>query len=160
MGNAFTLRMPAGIAGDVTRQEHSTIEGQLIDDTTNTPTLYGIPVVMVSGKLQMHASDSQTTYGFLVRPYPMQPDSASEALGTATPSETQINNVLRRGYMTVKCYAGTPVKNAQVYVRWGVDSGTQGTVEASGSGDQDAITGCYFMGTADSNGFVEISYNL
>ena len=156
MSNAILYRMAAGIPGDVTRHESATIEAQQIDATTLIPLKYGIPVKMVSGKIEKINNTSDAVYGFLVRPYPTQ-GATNEALGTSTPVLTQLCDVLRRGYMTVLCATGTAVKNAQVYF-----NNTTGFVEAyyNGGSGQTAITGCYFMGGADADGNVEISFNL
>jgi hypothetical protein len=56
--------------------------------------------------------------------------------------------------MTVKNTAGTPAKNGQVYF-----VSATGLISASAS-NATAITGCYFMGDADSDGNCEIAYNL
>jgi len=165
MSNAFITRMPAGIAGDVTRREHADIEPQVMD--TDYPVLrYGEPVKMVDGEIRPIATGDgiNDLYGFGVRSYPIQ-GSSSEALGTATPSTTLHFDVMRRGYMTVKVQYGTPEKNASVYVRTvaaddptaqpigGLETGLDG-------GDCFEITNAKFMGEADSDGNVEISYNL
>jgi hypothetical protein len=164
MSNAFIYRMPAGIAGDVSRKELSKVEPQFVD--SDYPVLrYGEPVKMVSAQLRPFTTgdDAVVPYGFGVRPYPIQ-GTTSEALGTATPPTTQPLDVLKSGYMTVNCKAGTPALNGSVYVRV-VDSGVStqplGGIEAAADGgDCVAITGCIFMGAADSDGNVEIAYNI
>jgi hypothetical protein len=152
--NAILYRMPAGIAGDVTRREQATVEPQIMDPTT--PVLvFGVPVKMVSGKIKPLAASGDAIYGFLCRPYPVSA-ATSEALGTATPSTVLEANILRRGYMTVNVQAGVVAKDGQVYF-----NDTTGHVEGLTSAPgQTAISGCKFMGAADSDGNVEISYNL
>lgn len=165
MSNAFITRMPAGVAGDVTRREHATIEPQEMD--TSYPVLrYGEPVKMVSGEIRpiTTGDDINDIYGFGVRAYPVQ-TSSSEALGVATPPTNLPFDVLRRGYMTVKVQNGTPVKNASVFVRTvAADDPTAqpiGGLECgSDGGDCFEITNAKFMGDADADGNVEISYNL
>lgn len=154
MSNAFLYRMPSGIPGDVTRRESAVIEAQILDASTDTPEVYGIPVKMTSGKIRHISGDSETVYGFLVRPYPVQ-GLTNEALGTATPPTTLPADVLRRGYMTVKCTTGTPTKNAQVYVNW-----DNGTLQTTQGGNEDAIPQCFFTGVGDSDGNVEISFGI
>ena len=160
----FVYRMPAGIAGDVTRREHAKIEPQQFD--TSYPCLrFGEPVKMVSGKIRpMAASDSSQPYGFLVRPYPSQMAS-SEALGTATPDTTKVADVLVSGYMTVVVAEGTPAKDGKVYYRSqaGSPAANVGRLEVDSSGSPTtnvAITNCVFMGTGDSDGNVEIKFNV
>lgn len=165
MSNAFITRMPAGIAGDVTRREHADIEPQVMD--TDYPVLrYGEPVKMVSGEIRpiTTGDDINDIYGFGCRAYPVQ-TSSNEALGTGTPPTNLHFDVLRRGYMTVKVQDGTPVKNASVFVRTvAADDPTAqpiGGLECdSDGGDCFEITNAKFMGEADSDGNVEISYNL
>ena len=165
MSNAFLYRMPAGIPGDVTRKEHATIEAQDQDSTTPV-TLYGVPVKMASGKIKPieEADGASDVYGFSVRPYPTQAEVNNEGLDVATPSTVLQLDILRRGYMTVKVQNGTPAKNGQVYVRIGNSTSTllYGGLECAAGSPADcvAITGCKFMGTADDDGNVEISYNL
>lgn len=160
MSNTFLYRMPAGIPGDVTRHEAARIEQQQMD--TSVPvTVFGVPVKLVSGKIQpMAENDSGQPYGFLVRPYPTQ-RTTNEALGAATPDPTQLCDVLVAGYMTVDNASGTPAKNGAVYYRATQISPVVliGRVEAAASGCV-AITGCHFMGTADSDGNVEIAFNV
>ena len=164
-GTAFVTRMPAGIPGDVQRREHAVIEPQIFD--TDYPCLsFGIPVKMTSGKIRPIASgDTDQPYGFLVRPYPSQMAS-SEAVGTATPdTTTKIANVLVRGYITVKNFEGTPVKNGAVYMRTqaGSPAGNLGQIEADSAGSPTtnvAITNAHFMGPQDSDGNVEISFKM
>lgn len=120
MGNAFQFRMPAGIPGDVTRHQHSTIEPQILD-TTDYPTVFGVPVVIdgTSHALRhVKSTDlAKDVNGFYVRPYPIQ-GASNDPLGTATPPTSGIGNVLKRGYMNVLLNGATAaVKNAPVYVR-------------------------------------------
>jgi len=165
MSNAFITRMPAGIAGDVTRREHADIEPQVMD--TDYPVLrYGEPVKMVDGEIRpiTTGDDINDIYGFGCRAYPVQ-NSSNEALGTATPPTNLHFDVMRRGYMTVKVQDGTPVKNASVFVRTAAaDDPTAQSIGGlecdSDGGDCFEITNAKFMGEADSDGNVEISYNL
>lgn len=164
MSNAYLTRMPAGIAGDVSRKEYAKIEPAVMD--ADYPVLtYGIPVKLVSGEARPFTTgdDAVVPHGFSVRPYPFQAVS-SEALAAGTPNPAQPIDILRSGYMTVKNNAGTPAKGGTVYVRV-VDSGSAaqplGGIEAAAdSGDCVAITGAMFMGSADADGNVEIAYNI
>ena len=164
MSNAFIYRMPAGIAGDVTRRESARVEVQQMDSSYPV-TQFGLPVKMTSGKIRpMAESDTGQPYGFLVRPYPTQ-RTTNEALGTATPDPTVLCNVLVGGYMTVKVAEGTPAKNGSVYYRSQQSSPAVliGRLETDTSGSPTtnvAITGCHFMGTGDSDGNVEIAFNV
>ena len=169
MPNVFLSRMPAGIPGTVTRSEHSTIEPQVMDATTPV-TVYGVPVKFVSGKVQpIAAADvvANVIQGLLVRPYPTQ-TAANEAMGTATPSTVNTADILKRGYMMVKVNASlpsaVPAKGGAVYCRktdHGAAEYLVGGIESDAdSAKCEAIPGCYFTGTMDSNGNVEIAYNI
>ena len=164
MGNAYITRMPAGIAGDVSRKEVAKIEPRMMDPD-HAVTLYGVPVKISSaGVAPLTTGDTVATdvYGFSVRPYPLQA-SVSEALDAGTPNTNQPLDVLRSGYITVKNNKGTPALSGAVYCRI-ADGSTAyplgGIEAASDGGDCEAITGARFMGAADADGNVEIAYNI
>lgn len=152
MSNAYLYRMPSGIAGDVTRHEVAKIEAQVLDSTT-PPTVFGVPVKMVSGKIKPLASAQDVIYGWLVRPYPTGA-ATSEALDAGTPVAGNPCDILRSGYMTVKVTAGVAAKNVVVLF-----NATTGKVEAGASGGTSTVN-AFFMGEADANGNVEIVYNI
>jgi hypothetical protein len=119
-------------------------------------------VKIVSGKVQPIASGDAATvvYGLLQRPYPT--NAANEALGTATPPDSGLCDVVVRGYMTVKLSQGTAAKGGQVYVRVTADTGKLvGDIEtAADSAKCVAVANCIFMGGADASGNVEIRFNI
>lgn len=164
---SFLYRMPAGIAGDVNRAQHHTVEAQVItpSGTAGHPTAYGVPVVIDATSHQVRAvaaSDAATAiYGLLVRPFPA--NSSVDGIGTSTPPLSGPCDVLRRGYMSVTLAAGSAVKGAPVYVWAGTATAShiQGGFEAAspGSGLGFAIP-AQFMGPADANGITEISFNI
>jgi len=173
MSNAFVYRMPAGVPGDVGRLEQATIEPNQYD--TDYPCLaYGILVKLVASKIRPIASGddiSAVGYGFLVRPYPIQEPigsaASSQALSAGAPNTALAADVLRRGYMTVKVTAGgataiaSIAKGDAVYVRSTADTGkVVGDIEAGSISGNDTVTGAIFMGAADTDGNVEIAYNI
>ena len=149
MSNAYLKRMPAGFPGDVSRKAEATVEAGLMGATV----AFGAPVKMDGGKLVALSGASDAVYGFVVRPYP--------TMGSAAVSGS-IQDVLRRGYMTVKLTQGISAKGGQVYVRYTAETGKAvGDIEAAAvEGKTLAVPGCLFMGEADSSGNVELSYNL
>jgi hypothetical protein len=175
-GVSFLYRMPSGIAGDVQRHEHATIEPGIFD--ASYPCLkFGILIKTVSGKVRPIASAdviATVQKGFLVRPFPIQEPIAStaadELLGGGAPNIAYAANVMKRGYMTVLVGAGgatafaSIVKDDPVYCRQLAAVaplvGSVGDIEAGSATGNSAITGCYFMGPADSNGFCEIAFNI
>lgn len=163
MSNAYLTRMPCGIAGDISRKELAKVEPNLMNSTYPV-LLYGVPVKLVSEKVLPFASGdgSVVPYGFSVRPFPMQA-ATSEALAAGTPNINQPLDVLKSGYITVKCNNGATTKGGLVYVRVADPTSAHpiGGIEAGAdTGDCVAIAGAIFMGSADADGNVEISYNL
>lgn len=160
---AFLLRAPAGIPGDVSRDKHGATIESLPVDTTNYPTVFGVPVKIASGKVRTIATGDAATviYGILVRTFP---DGASlDGLGTSTPPTKGLVNVLKRGYVNVKVNAGTASLGSAVYVR--VDTPASGKpvggIEAAADSSNTVVmAGAYFTGAADSNGLCEIAFNL
>ncbi len=162
MSNAYLYRMPSGIPGDVSRKLDSTIDTQLFNSSLPFAS-YGIPAKLASGKVVPFAGGETTAdlFGFLVRPFPTQ--SAQEPIGTATPPTTGAANILRRGWMTVKCNAGSPAQGGTVYVRIAAASGAKvigGLEAAPDSSNTVAHTGVKFTNAGDASGNVEIEYNI
>ena len=162
MSNAILYRMPAGIAGDVTRPSNSTIEPGVYDAAKPFPA-YGMAGKIVNEKfVPLETGDAATAvYGLLVRPYPTS--SSQDGLGAATPPVAGVNDVMRRGYMTVILRSGTSAKGGQVYIRIGASTGDKplGGFEAAEDGtDTIPLTNATFMGAADASGNVEISYKI
>lgn len=162
MNNAFLYRMPSGIPGDVSRKSQSTIESHPVGAQFAAFGLFG-KIDGASGKfVPLVAADTAAViYGLFVRAYPTQ--SALNELGKATPLPNGIQDVLRRGYMTVKCNAGNAKKAGTVYVR--INAGTEakpiGGIEAAADGDNSiALPSAFFMHDADAQGNVEISFNI
>lgn len=151
MSNAFLYRMGVGYAGQATRLEMAKIEPQILDDT-DKPTVFGVPVIITSGKICKWAG-SGTIVGFLVRPYPTQAQ-VNEALDAGTPNVDQIADILRSGYIVVNVSSGTAAQGGAVYV-----NDTTGLVQADATGAT-AVTGAKFMGAADADGNAEIEYNI
>ncbi len=159
MGNSFLYRMPSGIAGDVSRKSHSTIEAH---DAVSGFAGFGLfGKLNADGKFApLEAGDTAANvYGLIVRSYPTQ--SANNGLGTATPA-AGFNDVLRRGYMTVKCNAGNAKTGGKVHVRIaaGTDLKPVGGIEAIADAANTIEVNAIFMYAADASGNVEISYNI
>lgn len=127
MGAVFTYRMPAGIAGQVTRELQSTTEVQIID-AANPPTAFGQPLVMdaaTSAVRPFIASDTAgSIYGWLVRPYPsMSPPNLTGVLGnyplgSVPPLVSGMCNVLVRGYFGIIVNGTTAAaKDGSIFIR-------------------------------------------
>ncbi|MFX3545035.1 structural cement protein Gp24 [Ralstonia mannitolilytica] len=162
MGNAYLYRMPSGIPGDVSRPSQATIEPGIFDSSFPFAS-YGIPVKKVNGKIRPVASGDAAAViiGLLVRPFPTR--SSQDPIGTSTPPTTGVGDVMRRGYMTVQCNAGTPADGGAVYVRVAAPSGAKviGGIEAAADGTNTVVmAGAAFRNAGDASGNVEIEFNL
>ena len=130
MSNAILFRMASGVPGDISRRGQTTVE-PVIFDGSKPFSGYGLPGKTVSGKfVPLESGDAATVVdGFLARPYPIQTANA-DGSGVST---LKCGDRVRRGYMTVKCNAGTPAVAGQVYTRVGNPSSGKpiGGIEAA-----------------------------
>lgn len=163
---AYQFRMPAGFAGDLQRAEVATIETQQIDSAA-PPTAYGVPVKLVSGKIQPINSGSDTAaavIGVNLRPYPIQ-TNGTDALGTSTPPTSGVTDILKRGYVMVSLGGTTAAaKGGTVYVRVASASAGKplGGFEAAADSTNTVAmpASWYFTGPADAYGITEIAVNI
>jgi len=161
--NPILYRMPYGVQGDLSRRDAATIEPHVLGSTAFTA--YGLPCKVSSGKvIPMGAGDAtQNTFGFLARPFPTQGANASDPLGTSVPPTSGLGDVLKRGYIFVKCNVGTPALGGTVYMRVTANGGNTiiGGIEATAdSTNTITLSNCKFKGPADSNGIVELAINI
>ena len=166
---AFTFTMPGGIPGDLQRAESGFTAEPAPIEYLSPPTSYGIPVVVDATNLGVRGLINTDTaaYGVILRPYPLQAATASGFSGAvalgggSTPPTKGICDVLKRGYVTISV-VGTPAKGGTVYIWTAASSGShiQGGFEAASSGGNTISAPAYFMGAADTNGNVEIAWNI
>jgi hypothetical protein len=176
---AFTFRMPTGFPGTVNRTHPASIEPCLIDPSA-PPLAYGIPLIIDAtsqGVRPFTVGDTGVTaaYGFAVRPYPIQQQSATNygsiAFGAAVPPASQPMDVLKSGYIlaTLNNFAvNNSTKDGAVYVWCAATSGqhVQGQLEAVATGGSTAALSIgsqqqtYFNGPAGPDGVVEVAFNL
>ncbi|HBX3646022.1 TPA: hypothetical protein MHZ70_26265, partial [Klebsiella pneumoniae subsp. pneumoniae] len=118
MGNTFLYRMPAGIAGAISRPQDLTVEPQLLDSSNLFPA-YGLGGKISSGKfVPIAASDTASVLvGIYVRPYPTasQPDKVQQ-VGSG---KNFTGDCLVRGYVTVNigADASSVALHGPVYMR-------------------------------------------
>lgn len=175
---AFTFRMGAGFAGDVNRTHPASIEPCLID-AANPPLFYGEAVIAdltsTNGVRAPVAGDSglASVFGVTVRPFPIQAGSGSNfgavALGVpGVPPASGVIDILKSGYIMVNLAgAAAALKGSPVFVWVAASSGShvQGGFEAAATGGSTVALDAtgdryYFNGPADSNGIVELAFNL
>lgn len=171
---SYLYRIPTGLAGDITRTNGSTIEPATISPSSfsagvETPTAYGVPVVVstTGGNLNnmrvVKAADTRI-FGILVREYPTA--AAQDPLGVATPYAAigASCSVMRRGYMTVLLSGSTAaVKGAPVYIWTATATGSHivgGFESTDPTTSGFVLPNTYFEGPADALGIVEIAYNV
>jgi hypothetical protein len=165
MTQIITNSMPIGVPGDLSRQA-AVVEAY--QNFITTPVLsYGLPVKIsatpdaVTGIVA--ADTSAAVVGFAVRKfYGYQRLSGSENFGAGTPPDGPID-VLKEGYIVVRCNNGTPVKEGSVHVRIAVPSGQRviGGIEAVADGvNTFALTGAAFTGAVDAEGNAEIRFRV
>ena len=166
--NSFQFRMGAGFPGDVNRSHPANIEPNLADGST-PPNYFGdVGVRSSTGTIRAVTSgDTSEAIGFgvVVRPYPVQAASATNygtaAYGVGSPVADTPIDLLTHGYIIVKVNsnASSIVNGSQVYVWSAAASGAHvpGQFEGTNpSGSGFTVTGAYFRGPADANGYVEI----
>jgi len=162
---SYLYQAPAGVIGDISRPDHSSVEpSQLI---TPFPTAFGVPMKNVAGgSTQMVAADGAALFaGVLARSAPgISGSKNDEAVNTFVPNSTEINGICTRGYVSVFCNAGTPVRGAAVFIVQTVSAGhTIGQFETTANaGANIALTGTlvgnvtWASDGVDANGNAEI----
>lgn len=169
---AITYAMNAGNPGDVNRTHPASISPERIS-SAGQPQAYGIPVLVSGvdqGMRQFATGDgAQAPFGFTVRPFPFNQQTTTQAYGASgfgspVPPQAGIMDILRAGYiMAFLPFGGSPVKGGQAYVRVAASAGSHvmGAIEVvSDPGNNVALTGVTFNGTADANGNVELAVNI
>lgn len=108
---AYVTRAPAGIPGELSRQEGAVVVPVALNETI----VYGKPVKMVTDKASnIDANDTAANfYGVLQRSAP-----AISTDNTSNTADTDfVQQVIRKGFVSVACATGTPTQGGQVYMR-------------------------------------------
>jgi hypothetical protein len=168
---AYTLRMPAGIPGDINRAEIATVEPQVItpNGSANAPVLFGVGIMIdaTTGMVRLPIAADTTIYGLLARPFPIQEPTATPTLGISLVPLQGSCSVLRRGYMSVLLQNTTAAAKAgPVYCR--VSGATAslalGGFEAAPGTGLILVPNSNFQGPAYTDNFgnivTEIAYNI
>lgn len=135
MANAYLYNAPAGVPGDITRVDETNAEpAMLVAATSVFAQAYGIPMKYVAGGIQQFVTDDVATAfaGILARSAPEISGNTNQDFDNTTPNPDQPQNLVVRGYVSVKCTVGTPARGGVVYVRVEADTGKfVGDLEAS-----------------------------
>lgn len=137
--SAYSTRMPAGFAGDVSRRQGAVTEPCVLGSTAMAP---GSIVKLSSGKAAPLAGgeDASAVYGVLTRGYPTQHGVGS--LSSDLVPAGAVGDVLRSGYVLVHLASGTAAKGGAVYVRVTAAAGKAvGDIEAVADPDALDIAG-------------------
>ncbi|MFU2318936.1 structural cement protein Gp24 [Rahnella sp. PCH160] len=157
---SYLKRMPAGIAGAISRPQDLTIEPVILD-STNLFAAYGVGGKYSGGKFVPIASGDTAAVlaGIFVRPFPTasQPDVVQQ-IGSG---KNFTGDNLKRGYVNVNIGgdASSVTLGGAVYMR--VATSAIGTfVAAADSTNTVLISNAYFTGAGDTSGNIEIAFNL
>lgn len=161
---AVLFTPPYGVAGDISRPNAPYVaETQALNPAAAFST-FGLPGQMVGGLFVPITGTGQQPYGLLIRPYPAQGANAADPLGVAVPIATGPCSVLRKGYANVNLQLQTSAAafGGTVYIRFQnpVAGQVVGGLESGTTANNYAWTAAnaQFMGPADANGNVEISF--
>lgn len=157
---AYLFRMPAGIAGAISRPRDLTTEPVILDET-NLFAAYGLPGKYSGDNfVPLTATDTAASIvGFLVRPYPTT--SAADFARNVTSGGNQQGDALKRGYITVNIGgdATAITKNAPVY--FDLSAGVlTATAPAEGVTTVIEIPNAVFTGAGDADGNTELAYKI
>lgn len=120
MAPAYLYQAPAGIPGDITRTDESNVEpAKLVALSSVFVQAFGVAMRYVSGGIQQFTTGLTKAdfAGVLVREVPSISGNTAAGFTDNIPNPEQVAGLLVRGYVSVKCTAGTPARGGVVYVR-------------------------------------------
>lgn len=120
---SYLYRAPAGIPGDITRPDETTVEPGILS-LDFTPSAYGLALKVTGGgntKFQTMGASGPADiaalfYGVLSRIDPSISIAGSNTYAGAAPNVASIQGIVTRGYMNVLCPTGTPIRGNSVFV--------------------------------------------
>lgn len=145
MSNAYLLQAPVGVPGDITRTDETNVEPALQVVQGSDYPVVGMGVKYTSdGKgIQVPSGDAATAFaGVMIREVPSISNSsaADTSLAPQTPLVTVPVGLAVRGYVSVICAAGTPVRGGVVYWQITDNNGVKaGSFRADGTDSSNAV---------------------
>lgn len=128
--SAYLLQAPSGVPGDITRVDETSVEPtMLVVQGSDWPDQFGLGLIYGTGGVKLPSGSAATAFaGVLVRETPAiaQSSSDDDSLTSGSPWREQLQGFAVRGYIAVKCAAGTPARGGAVY--WQVT--TNGAIKA------------------------------
>ena len=119
--SAYLYSAPAGVPGDITRVDETNVEpAKLVAASSVYAQAFGIPMKYVTGGIQQFNGGAEVAADFagvLVREVPSISGNAAQGFDDTVPNPVTVQGLAVRGYVAVKCVAGTPVRGTAVYVQ-------------------------------------------
>lgn len=118
---SYLYQAPAGVPGDVTRVDETNVEpAMLVAASSVFAQAFGIPMKYVSGGIQQFNGGAETDADFagvLIREVPSISGSVTSGLTDNIPNSEAVQGLAVRGYVSVLCARGTPVRGTKVFVQ-------------------------------------------
>lgn len=148
MAPAYLYNAPAGVPGDITRTDETNVEPalQAVQGSDYPKVGMGVKYTSDGTGVQVPSASAATTFaGVMVREVPSISNSSADdsSLAPQTPWIEEPVGLAVRGYVAVKCEAGTPVRGGIVYWQVTDNGGVKaGSFRADGvdSGNAVALT--------------------
>lgn len=119
-GTSIDYQPSIGVAGRRSNPQPRDQVDPILLDGTYTPTAYGVPVKLNSGKAAaLQSGDAASlTIGILTWPQVDNlPSVLNQALGTTTPNPSVMHGLLRKGEINVAVANGTVARGGTPYIR-------------------------------------------
>lgn len=145
MSPAYLFQAPTGVAGDITRVDETNVEPakQVVQGSDYPKVGMGVKYNSDGTGIQVPSGDAATAFaGVMVREVPGISNSIVDdaSFDPTTPLVTQIVGLAVRGYVSVICVAGTPVRGGVVYWQVTDHSGVKaGSFRADGTDSGNAV---------------------
>lgn len=161
---SYLYQAPSGVPGDLTRVDESNIESAML--ITPFPSNYGVAMKSATGGITPFvAADAATVFvGVLARAVPgISQSSSNEGISTFQPNQSEPQGLCVRGYISVFCNAGTPVRGQVVGIVQTASGGhPAGSFEVATTGNNIPLSGTavgnvtWASDGKDANGNAEI----
>lgn len=142
---AYTLQAPTGVPGDITRTDETNVEPalQVVQGSDFPKVGMGVKYTSDGAGIQVPSGDAATAFaGVMVREVPGISNSSADdsSFSPQTPLTTVPVGLAVRGYVSVICVAGTPVRGGVVYWQVTDHSGVKaGAFRADGTDSGNAV---------------------
>lgn len=138
---AYLFNAPSGVPGAVSRPDESNVEPIMLGATP--PVLFGLAVKYdTNGSAVVPATgDAATVFaGIVIREVPSISGTTAQGLTDAVPNTVQPQGLLVRGYASIVCVAGTPVRGGVVYMQITLNNSViPGSFRADGTDSGNAV---------------------